>query len=197
MFWRFAKNKIFVALWTFSMGVNGKILKCAISWKTAHRRVKRTKMWDLRWYILCYVEYFSCLILWVQFEVIGCTLQNSRCYDFQKATAPTIFIQFQPNFIIGMLVVREYKLLLFLAICRNLKILWYFEDKLPQLHCQYPWIYAGFIWQMVKQSVKARGPLVIRSEPNFMMKKAVTRECKVIMFWRSAKKIRNLWHFKF
>ncbi len=35
--------KHFVALWNFSMEVNGKILKCAICWKRDDRRAKRWK----------------------------------------------------------------------------------------------------------------------------------------------------------
>ncbi len=38
MFWRSVKIKNFVAPWNFNIGVNGKILKCATSWKwIAHR----------------------------------------------------------------------------------------------------------------------------------------------------------------
>ena len=76
--------------------------------KTADRRAKRME-------ILCtaYVGYFSCLIILVQFGVIRCTLQNFRRKDFQNAPAPPVFTQFQPNFIVSMLVTREYSLLHF------------------------------------------------------------------------------------
>ncbi len=37
--------------------------------------------------------------------------------------------------------------------------MWHFEDKLPQLHYQYPLSYVGFIRQKVKQSIKAHVPL--------------------------------------
>ncbi len=47
-----------------------------------------------------------------------------------------------------------------LAICRILKVHGHFEDNSPQLDCQYPKRYVGFIWQKVKQSVKAHGLLV-------------------------------------
>ncbi len=39
-------------------------------------------------------------------------------------TSPTIFIRFQQNFMINMIVMGEYRLLLILAICQKLKILW-------------------------------------------------------------------------
>ncbi len=48
--------------------------------------------------------------------------------------SPTVFNQFQPNFIVSMLVMREYKLLFFWEICQNLKILWHFEFLLTQDH---------------------------------------------------------------
>ena len=57
-----------------------------------------------------YVEYFPCPILPVQFGVIRGTLQEKS--DFQKATVPPVFIQFQLNFMKNMLVVREDRPLL-------------------------------------------------------------------------------------
>ena len=42
--------------------------------------------------------------------------------DFQKPTAPTIFVRFQPYFMINMLKMKEYQLLLFGQIA-----LWHFE----------------------------------------------------------------------
>ncbi len=38
--------KSFVALWNFNMGVNGKILKCAKSWKCLIVLAKRTEIWN-------------------------------------------------------------------------------------------------------------------------------------------------------
>ena len=49
---------------------------------------------------------------------------------FQNTTSPTVSLRFQPNFMINMIVIGEYRLLLFfffLAICQKLKIVWYFE----------------------------------------------------------------------
>ena len=69
--------------------------------KMADRRAKRMKIWDLQSHVLCYVG-FSYLILLSSVEVIRCILQNSLCLNFKKKAAfnaaPTIFIQFQPNF---------------------------------------------------------------------------------------------------
>ncbi len=39
----------------------------------------------------------------------------------------TVLVRFQPNFMINMLVIGEYRLLLFLVICQKLKILWHCE----------------------------------------------------------------------
>ena len=91
-----------VALRNFNMGVNGKILKCAISSK----RLIGERDENLGLAVLgsAYVGHFSCQILWVQFGVIRCTLQNFRWKNFQKATAPTFFIQFQPDFMESMII---------------------------------------------------------------------------------------------
>ncbi len=55
----------------------------------------------------------SCDVIWVQFGAIQCTLQNFRSYNFQKATASTVFIQFQLNFMESMVIRGKYQLLLF------------------------------------------------------------------------------------
>ena len=70
--------KKIVAHWNFNMWINGKILKCAISWR---RMIVEPNGWkfairDPRNYI-CRV--FSCLILWVQFVVIQCTFLKMAC----------------------------------------------------------------------------------------------------------------------
>ncbi len=64
--------------------------------KMADRRVKRMKIWDLRSYLLCYVGYFSCLILMSSVEVIRYIFKIPDVNAF--GVAPTIFIQFQRNF---------------------------------------------------------------------------------------------------
>ncbi len=51
---------------------------CNILKKTDHR-AKRMKKMGLTLLCTAYVRYFSCLILWVQFGVIRCTLQNFQC----------------------------------------------------------------------------------------------------------------------
>ncbi len=74
----------FVAVWNFNMGVTGKILKCAISWKRwnldfENSWIENSRIWKLVILVGAYVMYFLCLILWFQFGVIRCTLQNSWC----------------------------------------------------------------------------------------------------------------------
>ena len=71
--------KSFVALWKFNMGVNGKIIKCAISWKRLTVEQSGWKFGNSVWGHSVH-------------------LQNFHCQDFQKATGPPVFIQFQSNF---------------------------------------------------------------------------------------------------
>ncbi len=73
------KIKKIVAHWNFNMWINGKILKCAISWKRL--------IVGLAHVSTTYVGYFLCLILWVQF---GVTLWEQK---FQNATPPPVFIR--------------------------------------------------------------------------------------------------------
>ncbi len=68
--------KYFVTLWNFNMDVNGKILRSQYHdngwpWRETGQ--------NLGLALLCtvYVRYFLCLIRWVQFGVIQCTLQVS------------------------------------------------------------------------------------------------------------------------
>ncbi len=71
------------------MGVNGKIVKCAISWK-----------WLIGWKFGTHglgsanVMYFSCLILLLQF---GGGLYACKVFDV-KIFKTRMIIQFQPNF---------------------------------------------------------------------------------------------------
>ena len=111
-------------LWHFeiltreSMGISSNMLHIS---KMADHREKRMKIGTcgprnsyIHVYIYIYmcVRYISCLIPWVQFGIIQCTLQNFRHQDFQKA-APTVFIHFQPNFMDSMLIRGDYRLLHF------------------------------------------------------------------------------------
>ena len=48
-------------------------------------------------------------------------------WKFQNATPPTVFIWFEPNFMISKAVIGKYTVMDILAICQNLKILWQFE----------------------------------------------------------------------
>ncbi len=57
------------------------------------------------------------------------------------------------------MVVGGIQVITFSGYLPNFKTIWHFEDKLPQLHCQYPKRYAGFVWQKVKQNIEAPGPL--------------------------------------
>ncbi len=108
-------------LWKFNMGVNGKILKCAKSWTCLMVERKRWKFGTRHPRNCTYtcVGCFSCPTFKIQFGVIQCTLQHLRCDDCQKATAPTVFIQCQTNFVESMVIGGRgggYRLLLFLAI---------------------------------------------------------------------------------
>ncbi len=47
-------------------------------------------------------------------------------WKFQNATS-TVFIRFEPNFMINRAVIREYKVINVLVIWQKLKILWHFE----------------------------------------------------------------------
>ena len=62
-------------------------------------------------------------ILW-HFEIFNTTILG---WKFQNATLPTLFIQYQPNFMRTLATMVECRLLLFLAIGQVLNILWIFE----------------------------------------------------------------------
>ncbi len=68
-----------------------------------------------------YVEYFSCQAIWFQCRGHSVYFVNFPALRLSKATGPRVFIQFQPKFIVSMLVTREYRLLTFLAFCQKLK----------------------------------------------------------------------------
>ncbi len=88
----------FVALWNFSMGVNGIILKGAISW------IRLIVQWN--WWKFGTSGPMYC-ILCVRSAVFRCTLKNFRCESFQKSTAPPVFVQLQPNFMESMVIRAE------------------------------------------------------------------------------------------
>ena len=98
-------SKNFVILWNFNMCVNGKP-KMWNMWKTANRRAKRTKIWDLRYYVhigrvLLMPDSLS--LVWghsVHFAKFP-ILRFSKHYSFnsfrQISTPSTVFVRFQPN----------------------------------------------------------------------------------------------------
>ena len=53
--------------------------------------------------------------------VIRCTLHNLQFWDLQNTTPP-IYIQFHPNFIQGILIMGQYRLVLFCRTAENYKI---------------------------------------------------------------------------
>ncbi len=68
-------------------------LKCAISWKWLIVECKRMKIWDLRYYVLCYVRYFSCLILLSSVRGDSVHLQRmllKYLLDCQRLIGPTL-----------------------------------------------------------------------------------------------------------
>ena len=74
--------------------------------KTADRRAKRTKIWDSVHVCRVLLMAESLSLAW------GHSVHFAKfpMLRFQKATAPTVFIQFQPNFIVSMLVMKEFRL---------------------------------------------------------------------------------------
>ncbi len=103
--------KNFEVLWNFNMGVNGKILKCAVCiLKTDDCTVTWMKIGGLVIVSTAYVGYFSCRILWVQFAVIRCTLQISDV-KISKDYSYHSFHPFHPHIFIESMVIRgEYRL---------------------------------------------------------------------------------------
>ncbi len=93
----------FVCVWhfeNFNMGVNGKIVKCAISWKGwSYSKMDEN---------LLPVVLRSMYRMWGTFHVslvsfrACCKVSNVK--KFQQATAPPLFIDFQPNFMESMVV---------------------------------------------------------------------------------------------
>ncbi len=96
------------------MGVNGKILKFAMSWKWLAVEWNEWKF-GLAVPGTPYVGYFSGQVIWVQFGVSRCKISDVK-----------IFKRLQPNFMESMVIKGEYRPLLVLGICRKL-IFWHFE----------------------------------------------------------------------
>ena len=84
----------FLALCNFNMGANGKIVKCATS-ENAWPQSETDANLGLAVLWISYVVYFSGQVIWVQFVVIRCTLQEFWW---------------------------KYRLLLFLAFCQIVKV---------------------------------------------------------------------------
>ncbi len=102
-----------VSLWNFNIGVNGKYLKCGISRKRLIVEWNGRKF-GTRGITGHLLGYFWWPIPWVWFEVIRCTLQNFRFYDFQNATSNNF--HWIPSKLRTLLTMGEYRLLHFLAI---------------------------------------------------------------------------------
>ncbi len=108
--------KHFVALWHFSMRVNGKILKCAILW---NRLIGEGNGWKFgtRCPRHC-IGRILFMILWVQFGVHFAKFPILR---FSKGQSYHNFHQFQPNFM-EIMVIRGMQAVTFLAIYQISKI---------------------------------------------------------------------------
>ncbi len=124
-----------VALWNFNMEVNGKILKCTISWKWLIVEFDGWKVGELRSYVLCYVGYFLCRILWVQFRSFGALWKIPDVNIFKRLLLPQFLFSFKQT-LEKACNPGKYRPLLFLVIGQILNIC-HFEEKLPQLHCYY------------------------------------------------------------
>ena len=81
---------IFCHFWNLNMRANGKILKCAISWKWLIKEGRGQNLGT------CRHKNYTCKVLF---------MSDFHCSDFQKATAPTISIQFQQH-CMGNMVIR-------------------------------------------------------------------------------------------
>ncbi len=76
-------------------------------------RVKRMKIWDWQSYEPHILILFMSAHLSSVWGSFGAFCAKFPMLRFSKATGPTVFIQFQPKFIVSMLVMREYRLLIF------------------------------------------------------------------------------------
>ncbi len=119
-FFKFLKFCIFQILWNFEIwhGSQWEIIKCGISWK---RLIVEQNEWKFGTRgprkCICRLLFRSGHLS----SVWGHSVHFAKfpMLKFQKATAPTVFIQFQPNFMESMVIREEYRLLPFLAICQN------------------------------------------------------------------------------
>ena len=157
------KFKIFLARWNFNMGVNGKMLKCAMSWKGL--TVEQNG---------CHVKFvthgprnstcrvLSVQVIWVQFWVIQRTLQNFWCFRFSKGCCSHSFHPVSTKLYSSMCMYSgEIKAVNFSGYVPNFKstFIWHFEDKLPQLHCQYLYhLYKAVLVSSGKRSADDQGP---------------------------------------
>ncbi len=112
------KLKKNVALWTFNMGVNGKILKCAISWKRLIVE-RNEKKWNSGSYVMS--DYLS--------SVWGHLVHFAKCAMlkiFKRLLLPQFLFSFNQNCYkyVGH---DGIDAITFLAICQNLNILWHFK----------------------------------------------------------------------
>ncbi len=143
------------------MGVNGKILKRAISWKWL---IIERNGWKLgtrgSLYCICRAFFMSdSLTFEFSLQSFGalCKIPNVRI--FKRPLLPQFSSNFNHN-LKKSCNPGKYRLLLFLAICQfcvhgTLK-----RSYLCYIAITYPYSYISFICQEVKQSVKAPEPLV-------------------------------------
>ncbi len=116
--WPSFKN--FCGTLKFWHGNQWEIIECGTSWK---RLAAEQMNENLRLVVLetPYERYFSGRVIWVQFEVIRCTLQIPDVKIFKRLLLP----QFSSNFnqTLQKACIRgKYRLLLFLSVCHSLKV---------------------------------------------------------------------------
>ncbi len=135
------------------MGVHGKILKCAMSWKwlTVERNWWKFGTCGT---VLCRV--LSCPILWVQLRSFGALCKIPDVNIFKRLLLPQFFIQFQPNFRESMWPGKIQAMTFSGDLAKLSLSIWHFDERLPQLHCHYP---SGILVSSGKRSSSASRPL--------------------------------------
>ena len=143
------------------MGVDEKILKCAIFWE---RLIVEWNGWKLGLAVLgiAYVRY-TFHIWFFEFSLgsVGALCTISYVKIFKRLLLSYFFIQFQPT-LHKACNQGKYRLLLILVICQILKVyvtLKIHVSSLWQLHCHYPQSYVGFILQRFEQTSRPLGLL--------------------------------------
>ena len=123
-------QKHIATLCSFNMGVNGKIMKCAIF--TADRRPKRMNVWDAQSKKLHLQGTFQVRSFEFSLGFFGALSKISNYVKFIK----TLLL---PQFSSIVQTLQTACILFnFSGYLPNFKSIWLFEDKLPQLDCQCP-----------------------------------------------------------